>query len=154
MRKLIVTLGVTSLLLTAVFGANAHAGDAKSIGGNVCNALFGSQQQDVRYRGSSIENESSSFRWVSCAMTRDDTSNTDGLYYARVWIKNQSIKKSRCSLLAYSPEGSIIDFDGDQGQGDVNLVMSLSASAVDGTFSLQCYMPPGARLLTIRYEER
>jgi len=116
MRNLISTLGVTSLLLTALFGVSVYAADSKTVGGHVCKAYFGNQQHEMWYNGASIQNKAADPRWVTCPLVRDTTDNTNGLNYVRVWIKNQSPKVSRCSLRTYSPEGSFIDGDYDFGR--------------------------------------
>lgn len=153
MKKVLGNWIVTSLLLTAVFSGNVFAQDAKTVGGNACKAYFGNQQEDMSYERGSIHNNNTAHRWVSCPIVREHPDRTDGLNYVRVWIRNQSPKVSRCVLISYSPEGTIRAFDGDKGQGDTNLIMRVDQSDVDGIFSLRCYIPSGARVLTIRHEE-
>lgn len=62
---------VTMLGLAASLTATTASADTSRFHGTICNAYYGSQEDDLRRYNNGLRNNTGSSRWVSCAMDQD-----------------------------------------------------------------------------------
>ena len=77
---------IAAIAVGVVLAAPAQASDIKVNSGTVCQANTGSQRGDFSYYSTGITNNATTTRYVSCPVVRDNTTNTDGIYYGQVWV--------------------------------------------------------------------
>lgn len=75
-----------TVVLIGLFLAGNAIADRLYYSGAACQPNYGSQAGDFNYYSTGLTNTSAATRWVSCPVVRHNTWNTDGIYYAGVWV--------------------------------------------------------------------
>lgn len=145
-------IGVFSLSL-APAGANA-ASDAKTLNGNSCQATYGSQAQHFNHDGQGTINTSPLTRYVTCPIVRDNRGNSNGLRFAFVYVKQAATTRTWCRVSAHAANGTMVDSEWQNRLNSGYLrFYNIDNSAVNGNYSLQCYLGSSSRISTVHWDE-
>lgn len=150
-----------NLLSTALGGAlaacsAAHAApDVKVYPGNACNAVFGSQADDIVQDPLGILNVGAVNRSVVCPIVRDRHANLDGVGSVRVRVRSPNAATLSCTLFSYSALGDLVESDSNSTTSTtpVPLLLDVDTSTKGGTYSILCSLPPEGEIHGYRVNE-
>lgn len=144
--------GAFSLNLISV-EANA-ASDAKTLNGNTCQSTYGSHAQHFNHDGQGTINISPLTRYVTCPIVRDNRGNTNGLRFALVYVKQAAATRTWCRVTAHTADGTMVDSEWQNRLNSGYLrFYNIDNSAVNGNYSLQCYLGSMSRISTVHWDE-
>jgi hypothetical protein len=130
----------------------AHASDRKVNSGTVCQANTGSQRGDFSYYSTGITNNAAATRSVSCPVVRDNTTNTDGVYYGQVWVTGTGTH--HCYLDNVDNDGTLGTWGSASrsGNGAFNIYLATTTSQTPYVF--QCSMPAYGKIVSLIVDEK
>jgi hypothetical protein len=158
MRQLKNSLGLMICLFALGSANSAFAVDEKVFSGNGCQPYFNTQVGDISAYSHKVYNANgTASRWVSCPITRDNISNTNGISLAYIRVNRSSATSSTLSCYLHSRDslGTLVDSDSAtfSGTGDASLYLNLASSANLGYYSLYCLLPPYSGIYSYRIDE-
>jgi hypothetical protein len=150
-----------AMLSLAAFGGNAHAGeDGKVYPGNACQfrepgkVIF---EPDVSFAlgNGAITNVANIPVSVVCPVVRDNTKNTNGTGVVNMRVRGSQGQAVFCTLASRGRFGEFVKDQGKASGPSGNQVINLDVaeSAVDGSYHIDCLLPPGGQILTYRVVE-
>lgn len=154
--------GKTIFLSTALAGvlaaaSAAHAGDVKIHSGSDCKATRDNLAGDASRVSSSVttENVSTGTVTVECPIERDNHKNTNGLKSLIVRVQSDGINTLNCVVAALSPLGTVVAFGQNSTTSNAvtALPLAISFSIKNGTYVMQCTLPPGTEVINYRVAE-
>jgi hypothetical protein len=132
------------------------ADDEKVFSAAVCQPRDSKHQKLVRFTGQYLANRSSTeTATVVCGLTRDNTTSRDGIEFISVRFNDMG-KIASCSLISCTKYGTACTFDNGStaGTGRNAIRLTVNKSERRGFYSVECQLPPEARLYSIRLWER
>lgn len=150
------------IIATALAGATFGNGSAQAAeyvtSGNACQAYWGSEVNDINvFNSSAFNNSFTNSRWVSCPITRHNTTNVDGTQhvYARVLRGTTTGLQLSCFLRSYSSLGTLLDTDSQyiSSSTATSILLDVDTGGSAGYYTLTCNLPPQSYLYSYRVGE-
>ena len=155
--------GMALVIATAVSlsaPVTAQAADAKTYSGNGCQGTNSVYNDRLAKDYNGLRNTSAQYyTWVTCPITRDNTTNTSGNDRSYVYVNQYSGTSQRflCYLSSRSAWGAQSDFTwrqlGSTQNGNQYMYLDLDSSYNWGTYELRCRIPPRSKLYSIYFKE-
>ena len=150
-----VTLVVLFLMACLINAKNAAGEDWKSVPGAMCSASIGYQEKYLRHWQIGTVNKHTKKVRVICPIIRDNlySYNVGEVF---VYINQYSLRTTQCWLRSVSAIGKKIHTIASSRQGSGYIVFGGTSLPLinGGIMSVECLLPPNARLVSISYDEK
>lgn len=140
-------------VLAALFASDAMAQiDSKSYPGASCNPYRGADQSRLRSDSVGVTNiNATTNAKVTCGLVRDNFLNFTGVAFATVSVNNPGDRTLQCRMFARqvfggAPASGFWKTDSIDFPGDTLLDMTMDLTGFIGTYSMECTLPPGAKV--------
>jgi hypothetical protein len=131
--------------------------DSKVYGASqACNAKRDADTPDLHRNNGGMKNYSASTRQIVCPIVRDNTTNTTGTRSVEIYGHTDRVCLSildepcsfKCTLVSRTTAGRFLESDSDSviNPGIVYMRLDVDRSNYNGTYQLDCWLPPGGRL--------
>jgi hypothetical protein len=156
------TLMVIALVSCAAFGSSAYADDFKVMPGSACQPRSPDDRQNVFALLDGVTNANPTDpAVVQCPIVRDNTTPIPSAFMqVRLSVKgNANDEPVSCVLNSRDDNGRLIeDSEGSGGNATaiaVHLFLTVNGNPDrDGSYVVQCRLPPGGDVVSYRYIER
>jgi hypothetical protein len=159
-RKSSMKVGVVLAFgLSFAAGIRAHATDDKTLNASDCQSPYPADNPSGTglIRGpSGVYNNSGGFRFLDCPITRDNTTNTNGLAGLSVQVSNDPSGQILCYANSVDKMGNTVlsvSRSNTPGGTVLSWGSSLNSSANQGNYLIECQFPSGARVNQILWQE-
>ena len=128
--------------------------DSKTLAGNACGPMIGSQSGLLNHYPAFLRNVSQTYTRIICPIVRDNTVNTTGT--ARVYVYGYNPGGSfSCALYSYSSHGvwQQSNSAGTGAVGNFTLSLDVNLSTNSGFYTMSCAMPRNSRLYSYKWIE-
>jgi hypothetical protein len=149
----------TAVAVVLAAAAGAHAA-TKVYTGNACQAQQGDRAGDLFRSTLDVRvTDGAPGLNVTCPIVRHNTENLDGIARADVRVQSPTTEALLCQMQSRTALGALLQFTNvTTTSQNVNvLAFKLEVSAIGGTYSLICSLPPQGRILgysVTEYDEK
>ncbi len=148
------TLIFSTIVFSLGLNSTTQAYDAKTYSGSLCQAYFGYDETWFHKYARGIFNRSSSYRWISCGVTRDRY-GLIGTHGAQIHVIAGSSRRTTCTLSERNTNGTILQSRAASrfGSGYIRLDTSRSKNFRNNARIIFCYVPPQATITSVEIRE-
>jgi hypothetical protein len=154
-RSIILGLAIAGIALFLNAGT-AYATTTHMFSGDSCKAAYGVWADNINtVRNYTINSNPYYSLAVTCPVVSTNPTNTLGTYWAAIRVQSANSAVLSCDLCSYGPLGATIQCTSVSTTSNVPIILfpDLSLSALVGTYSFHCVLPPQAKIFGYRVDE-